>query len=81
MYPLIQDYEPYIVDFILRLRDQPNITVATNGLSTQITGEYDSVMKALTIAMKPSMTESTTCSFVVKLLNVAISPGEKVVIK
>lgn len=78
LYPLTKDYEPHIIAFIRLLNEQPDIVVATNGLSTQVTGEYDSVMKALTIAMKPSMSEPTTCSFVIKLLNVAISPGEKI---
>jgi len=77
-YPLTKDYEPPIIAFIKLLNEQTGITVATNGLSTQITGEYDSVMKALAVAMKPSMKESTTCSFVIKLLNVAIKPGENV---
>ena len=80
LYPLTKDYEPPIIAFIKLLHEQPGIIVATNGLSTQITGEYDAVMKALTTAMKPTMTESTTCSFVIKLLNVAIDPGEKVVV-
>ncbi len=80
LYPLTKDYEPPIIAFIKKLHEQPGIMVATNGLSTQITGEYDAVMKALTIAMKPTMTDSTTCSFVIKLLNVAIAPGEKVVV-
>ncbi|WP_273444638.1 YkoF family thiamine/hydroxymethylpyrimidine-binding protein [Neolewinella agarilytica] len=80
LYPLTKDYEEPIIAFIKLLQEQPDIKVATNGLSTQLTGEYDAVMKALTLAMKPSMTESTTCSFVIKLLNVAISPGEKVAV-
>ncbi|SER23148.1 YkoF family thiamine/hydroxymethylpyrimidine-binding protein [Neolewinella agarilytica] len=80
LYPLTKDYEEPIIAFIKLLQEQPDIKVATNGLSTQLTGEYDAVMKALTLAMKPSMAESTTCSFVIKLLNVAISPGEKVAV-
>ena len=67
LYPLTPDYEPVILDFIRLLRAQPGISVATNGLSTQLTGEYSDVMNALTVAMEPTMAGSVTCSFVVKL--------------
>jgi hypothetical protein len=52
--------------------------VAVNGLSTQVTGEYDVVMAALTTAMRPTMEGTVTCSFVIKVLNVEIEPGEEV---
>ncbi|MEL7162236.1 MAG: hypothetical protein AAFN92_15880, partial [Bacteroidota bacterium] len=61
-----------------RLREQPEVTVATNGLSTQLTGEYAAVMAALTVAMEPTLAGEVTCSFVIKLLNVEIEPGAEV---
>lgn len=76
LYPLTPDYAPIIIDFIQRLREQPGIVVATNGLSTQITGEYAQVMEALKVAMEPTLKGETTCSFVIKLLNVSIEPGQ-----
>lgn len=76
LYPLTPDYSPVIIDFIELLRAQPGVTVATNGLSTQLTGDYPDVMAALTVAMQPTLAGTVTCSFVLKLLNVAIEPGE-----
>jgi len=78
LYPLTPDYEPVIISFIHLLRKQPGVTVATNGLSTQLTGTYPNVMQALTIAMEPTLASTVTCSFVIKVLNVGIEPGTKV---
>lgn len=78
LYPLTPNYEQVIIAFIHQLRSQPGITVATNGLSTQLTGEYDAVMAALTNAMRPTVFGEITCSFVVKVLNVGIVPGADV---
>ncbi len=80
LYPLTVDYEPPIIDFIKRLQAQSGITVATNALSTQVTGEYDDVMTALTVAMRPTMEGETSCSLVIKILNVGIEPGRAVTI-
>lgn len=75
LYPLTPDYSDVIIAFIHRLREQPGITVATNGLSTQLTGDYEAVMAALTEAMRPTISGEVTCSFVIKVLNVGIEPG------
>lgn len=75
LYPLTPDYTEVIIPFIHQLRAQPGITVATNGLSTQLTGDYDAVMAALTEAMRPTLSGKVTCSFVIKVLNVGIEPG------
>ncbi|THH40418.1 YkoF family thiamine/hydroxymethylpyrimidine-binding protein [Neolewinella litorea] len=77
LYPLTPDYKPVIIDFIKRLQDG-GIEVATNPLSTQLTGDYDVVMRALTEAMRPTLAGDAACSFVIKILNVAIAPGERV---
>ena len=78
LYPLTPDYVPVIVKFIGRLKAIPGLKVAVNGLSTQVTGEYDVVMAALTTAMRPTMEGAVTCSFVIKVLNVEVEPGEEV---
>ena len=78
LYPLTTDYEPIIIDFIHALRAQPGVRVATNGLSTQLTGEYKAVMAALTEAMQPTLSGELACSFVIKVLNVGIDPGAEV---
>jgi uncharacterized protein YqgV (UPF0045/DUF77 family) len=80
MYPLTPDYEEPIIAFIHRLRSFAGITVATNGLSTQLTGEYDVVMQAITEALRPTMEGATTVSVVMKVLNVEIDPGAAVVV-
>ncbi|NJB86550.1 uncharacterized protein YqgV (UPF0045/DUF77 family) [Lewinella marina] len=77
LYPLTPNYEPVITDFIKRLRAS-DVQVATNPLSTQLTGDYDTVMKVLTEAMRPTLRGEAACSFVIKLLNVAIEPGRVV---
>ncbi len=74
LYPLTPDYEAPIIAFIKHLGEQAGITVATNPLSTQLTGDYEHVMQALTEAMRPTLAGDATCSFVIKLLNVAIEP-------
>ncbi|MEM1357801.1 MAG: hypothetical protein AAGF89_06360 [Bacteroidota bacterium] len=78
LYPLTPGYERIIIDFIHLLRAQPGLKVATNGLSTQLTGEYPAVMAALTKAMEPTLAGTVTCSFVLKVLNVGIDPGASV---
>ena len=78
LYPLTADYKPTIIAFIHALRAQPGIEVATNNLSTQLTGEYDTVMAALTEAMRPTMAGEASCSFVCKILNVGLAPGKEV---
>ncbi|WP_116107416.1 YkoF family thiamine/hydroxymethylpyrimidine-binding protein [Lewinella sp. IMCC34191] len=80
LYPLTSDYKEPIIAFIQRLREQAGLTVATNGLSTQVTGEYDDVMTALSEAMRPTMEGKNSCSFVIKILNVGIEPGREVVV-
>ena len=80
LYPLTPDYETPILAFITRLRPQPSLTVATNPLSTQVVGEYDAVMDGLKAAMQPTLAGATACSFVLKILNVAIEPGATVAI-
>ena len=77
LYPLTPDYEAPIVAFIKRLHGHDGIEVATNHLATQLRGEYDTVMEVLKEAMRPTLASDTPCSFVIKLLNVAVVPGEE----
>ncbi len=51
MTPLQNDYEPAIIHFIKKLRAS-NLTVMENPLSTQVYGDYDDVMKVLTVEVK-----------------------------
>ena len=47
MYPLSDDYIQRVLDFLNVLNQYKNITVETNGLSTQIFGEYEVLMDIL----------------------------------
>ncbi|MEM1215159.1 MAG: YkoF family thiamine/hydroxymethylpyrimidine-binding protein [Bacteroidota bacterium] len=75
LYPLTQDYEPSIIAFIQQLRQADGLRVHTNTLSTQVTGEYNTVMAALQSAMKTTFQNGHTHSFVLKVLNVEVEPG------
>lgn len=53
LYPLRENYEAIILDFIRELNEyEEDIIVETNGMSTQIFGEYDQVMLAIHEPMK-----------------------------
>ncbi|MEI6489144.1 MAG: hypothetical protein WCP52_09290 [Bacteroidota bacterium] len=52
MYALTDDYAPKVIDFIQRIKQNKNIRVEVNGLSTQLFGEYDELMLVLKNEMK-----------------------------
>ncbi|MCB0584048.1 MAG: thiamine-binding protein [Phaeodactylibacter sp.] len=70
MYPLDKDYEGYILDFIARIRLHEGLQVEVNSLSTQIFGDYDTIMNALHQEIKLSFNQGVTASMVIKVLNV-----------
>ena len=47
MYALTDGYEQKVIDFIQRVKQNKNIRVEVNGLSTQLFGEYDLLMQVL----------------------------------
>ena len=49
--PLQNEFEAPIINFIKKLRAS-NVTVLENPLSTQVYGDYDTVMKLLTTEIK-----------------------------
>ncbi len=49
--PLQNDFEPSIIHFIKKLRAS-ELTVLENPLSTQVYGDYDTVMRVLTTEIK-----------------------------
>jgi uncharacterized protein YqgV (UPF0045/DUF77 family) len=73
MYPLVEDYKPVINDFLRRLNSRGLKTV-TNGMSTQIFGEYDEVMNTLNESLKPSFEGDTKISVSIKILNGHLPP-------
>lgn len=52
--PLQDDFEPAIIQFIKRLRES-GLTVLENPLSTQVFGDYDTVMNVLHTEMKTAL--------------------------
>lgn len=70
MYPLDADYGTPILKFISRLRQNENIRVQTNSMSTQIFGEYEEVMGTLNREMKNTFEENETVSMVMKVVSI-----------
>jgi len=69
MYPLTTDYESPIIQFIDQLNQHPDIKVTTNTMSTQIFGNYDVVMNALTPEIRAAFMAEPTTIMVLKIIN------------
>lgn len=67
-YPLNIEYIPPILDFISRLNTYEGIIAKTNGMSTQVFGEYFEVMDAITKEIHKSF-EIPHSVFVLKIIN------------
>jgi uncharacterized protein YqgV (UPF0045/DUF77 family) len=67
-YPLKEEFIPPIQSFIDRLRTYSEINVETNGMSTQVFGQYDDLMRVITKEMKAAM-EVPYSVFVLKVVN------------
>ncbi len=67
-YPLGREHIPPILDFIHRLNHHPDIEVKTNGLSTQVYGDYETVMDAIREEVRKSF-ELPLSVFVIKIVN------------
>lgn len=68
LYPLADDYIPAIADFIDRLSAYPDIAVVRNDLATQLYGDFDEIMRVLTIELKRSWETYGKGTFVMKFL-------------
>lgn len=69
LYPLDQEYIPYIRDFIERLNTNENLFVETTHTSTLVSGEYDYLMQVIQIEMKKTYEQVGQAIFVCKFLN------------
>jgi uncharacterized protein YqgV (UPF0045/DUF77 family) len=67
-YPLRPEFVTPILDFIKRLKTHKGIEAITNGMSTQVFGEYAEVMKALTAEIEKSF-ELPHSVFILKIVN------------
>jgi len=72
MYPLDADYKPAIRAFIHELRSHEGVETVTNQMSTQLRGEFEVVMPALTACLKKSMADNDKVVFVTKFLNTGL---------
>ena len=73
MYPIKNNYKPAIIDFIKRLRKHPFITIETNGMSTQVFGDYNRVIKAINTEIKNSFNKEGKVVFNLKVMNQILS--------
>ncbi len=67
-YPLHNEYIPPIKDFIDRLHKHQEIKAKTNGMSTQVFGEYEKVMEILANEIRKSF-EVPHSVFILKIVN------------
>lgn len=68
LYPLTDQFVPPIHDFIGRLRARPGLSVVTNSMSTQVSGDYDVVFEALGAEMRRSFEGDHRAVFVMKVI-------------
>jgi uncharacterized protein YqgV (UPF0045/DUF77 family) len=67
-YPLTEQYIKPIKGFIDRVRKNEKLDVMTNGMSTQIFGEFDEVMGTINKEMKVAF-ELPHSVFIMKVIN------------
>jgi uncharacterized protein YqgV (UPF0045/DUF77 family) len=67
-YPLRPEFVSPILDFINRLKKYENIESETNGMSTQVFGEFFDVMHAITNEIHKSF-ELPHSVFILKIVN------------
>lgn len=67
-YPLRPEFVSPILEFIERLRNYETVESITNGMSTQVFGDYDAVMSAITTEIKASFALPHSV-FMLKIVN------------
>ncbi len=68
LYPLHQQFIPPIQNFIDRLNADRRLRVVTNSMSTQVFGDYDTVMQTLLRELRTTLESSDKAVFVMKVL-------------
>ncbi len=69
MFPLKEDFKPSIIVFIKNLRKYPFLKAVTNGMSTQVFGEYKRVMNAINTEMENTFLKENSVVFTLKVIN------------
>lgn len=70
-----EEYIPPIRGFIDRINSYKGLTVRTNGMSTQIFGEYDVLMEALSKEIRESFKHPHSV-FIIKIINADLNTKE-----
>lgn len=68
MYPLKEEYEAAILDFIYALKEEGAIKVRVNETSTHLFGEFDIIFDALKRGIKSAWKKYDKTVFVLKVL-------------
>ena len=71
LYPLQEDYIPVIQAFIDACREQNDLTLVTNAMSTQVCGDHDKVINLISRELQASYEKFGKQVLVCKLI-----PGE-----
>jgi uncharacterized protein YqgV (UPF0045/DUF77 family) len=73
LYPLTEEHIP-IINHFLREIHSSGLEAVTNGMSTQIFGEYEVVMDTVKDALRPCMEGATPVAVSIKILNSHLPP-------
>jgi len=73
MYPLEKKYKHQIIRFIKKLRNYETIKVITNGMSTQVFGDYDNVITIVNKEIKFAFKSKNKIVFNLKIVNSDLS--------
>ncbi len=73
LYPLTENFEQVVIDYIAQVKAIPESEVFVNGLSTQVIGDYYTVLNGLTEINKTTF-EKHKCVVIMKM-----AAGEKTV--
>jgi uncharacterized protein YqgV (UPF0045/DUF77 family) len=69
LYPLDEDFIPPIKNVIERLGQHEGVEIEYNRMSTQLRGEFDVVMPALTKEIRRTFEDIPKAVFAIKILN------------
>ena len=69
MYPLKENFKPSIIQFIKNLRNYPFIKLETNGMSSQVFGDYKLIMNAINTEIENTFLNENSVVFTLKIIN------------
>jgi uncharacterized protein YqgV (UPF0045/DUF77 family) len=70
MYPLKDEFCQPIIDFIERLEQAPGLVLERNSLSTQVFGDYRTIMGLMTEELETVFEQNPHTIFVMKMVGV-----------